>query len=143
MDIPICLVSSLRYLLHSHLPPARTPTAGDRVTQMEVSVQSMSMAASLAKRIAQHGGAALIIDYGQDKLQQQSLQAIKKHKFVHPLTLPGEADLSCHVDFSALRQASLQFPRSFKMQNEALQSMRCLKIRDNLVKENRNQHSAL
>lgn len=79
---------------------------------MEVSVQSMSMTASLAKRIAQHGGAALIIDYGQDRLLEQSLQAIKKHKFVHPLSLPGEADLSCHVDFSALRQASLRLHHS-------------------------------
>ena len=77
---------------------------------MEVGVQSMSMAASIAKRIAQHGGAGLIIDYGQDRLIEHSLQAIKKHNFVHPLSLPGEADLSCHVDFSALRQAHFQPP---------------------------------
>lgn len=75
---------------------------------MEVSVQSMSMAASIAKRISQQGGAALIIDYGQDRLLESSLQAIRKHNFVHPLSSPGEADLSCHVDFSALRQATSQ-----------------------------------
>ncbi len=74
---------------------------------MEVGVQSMSMAASLAKRVVQNGGAALIIDYGQDRLLDNSLQAIAKHKFVHPLSLPGSADISCRVDFSALRYSCL------------------------------------
>ena len=32
-------------------------------------------------------------------------QAIKKHNFVHPMTTPGEADLSADVDFSLLKDA--------------------------------------
>lgn len=70
---------------------------------MEVSVQSVATAASLAKRVAKQGGAALIVDYGEDSIFDDSLQAISDHKFVHPLSRPGEADLSCRVDFSALR----------------------------------------
>lgn len=70
---------------------------------MEVSIQSMACAASIAKRIQSHGGSALIIDYGQDGILDGSLQAIKGHRFVHPLSQPGQADLSCRVDFSALR----------------------------------------
>jgi Fe2+ or Zn2+ uptake regulation protein len=31
------------------------------------------------------------------------LQAIKKHQFVNVLDSPGDADLSAHVDFSALK----------------------------------------
>lgn len=30
-------------------------------------------------------------------------RGIQQHKFVHPLDIPGEADLSADVDFSALR----------------------------------------
>lgn len=31
------------------------------------------------------------------------LQAIRKHKFVNVLDSPGDADLSAHVDFNALK----------------------------------------
>jgi SAM-dependent MidA family methyltransferase len=39
-------------------------------------------------------------------------QAIKQHKFVHPLSDLGECDLSCDVDFSALRQAIMDLQRT-------------------------------
>lgn len=50
--------------------------------------------------------AALIIDYGYDHSPGNSLRGIKDHKFVHPLTEPGDVDLSVDVDFSAIRQAA-------------------------------------
>ncbi|KAJ1917611.1 hypothetical protein IWQ60_007725 [Tieghemiomyces parasiticus] len=50
-------------------------------------------------------GAALIIDYGADHPVTDSLRAISRHKFVHPLTRPGEVDLTADVDFSFLREA--------------------------------------
>ena len=82
-------------------------SAGGTVEHMEVSAQSIATAASIAERVGKEGGAALIIDYGQDLPLESSLQAIKGHRFVHPLSRPGEADLSCHVDFSALRYLTL------------------------------------
>lgn len=63
----------------------------------------MATAESLAKRVSQAGGAALIIDYGQDGPYEASLQAIRQHKFVGLLEEPGSADLSVRVDYSALR----------------------------------------
>jgi NADH dehydrogenase [ubiquinone] 1 alpha subcomplex assembly factor 7 len=69
----------------------------------------MAVAESLAKRVAEHGGAALIIDYGQDGPYEASLQAIRQHKFVGLLEEPGTADLSARVDFAALRCAWLAF----------------------------------
>lgn len=48
-------------------------------------------------------GAALIIDYGYEKGGGDTFQAVQKHEFVDPLTAPGTADLTAHVDFAALR----------------------------------------
>jgi SAM-dependent MidA family methyltransferase len=44
--------------------------------------------------------AALFIDYGHVSGESgDTLQAIRNHRFEHPLTSPGEADLSTQVDF--------------------------------------------
>ena len=54
-------------------------------------------------RLAEQGGAALFIDYGYTELRGGStLQAVKDHKKVDPLAMPGEADLTAHVDFETL-----------------------------------------
>lgn len=46
--------------------------------------------------------AALFIDYGYNEpLLGETLQAVRNHKHEHPLTSPGEADLTAHVDFDA------------------------------------------
>lgn len=63
----------------------------------------------ISKRIKQHGGSALIVDYGYAISQRandnlvSSLQAISKHKYVDVLTTLGSADLSAHVDFLQLQ----------------------------------------
>lgn len=71
---------------------------------LEVSPQAMSTAGDLAKRVAAHGGAALLIDYGRNRPYPTSLQAIREHQFCGLLDQPGKADLSAHVDFGAIRQ---------------------------------------
>ena len=49
----------------------------------------------------------LAIDYGHDRsVLGDTLQAVRNHGYEHPLTSPGEADLSSHVDFEALALAS-------------------------------------
>ncbi|WP_372603772.1 class I SAM-dependent methyltransferase [Actibacterium sp.] len=60
----------------------------------------------IADRIAQQGGAALFIDYGGWHSLGDTLQALKAHQPVDPLTHCGEADLTAHVDFEALAQAA-------------------------------------
>ncbi|GME94877.1 unnamed protein product [Ambrosiozyma monospora] len=47
-------------------------------------------------------GAGLIIDYGTTTIPINTLRGIKNHKFVDPLTEPGEIDLSIDVDFTDL-----------------------------------------
>jgi NADH dehydrogenase [ubiquinone] 1 alpha subcomplex assembly factor 7 len=52
-------------------------------------------------------GAALILDYGRGAPYSGSLTAVRAHaQHPHPLSLPGAADLSAWVDFSALEQAA-------------------------------------
>lgn len=52
--------------------------------------------------IATHGGAALIIDYGDWVSLGDTLQAIENHKPVDPFNNPGHADLTAHVDFASI-----------------------------------------
>ena len=73
----------------------------------EVSPASLSLAGELGRRLASHGGAALIIDYGSSQsLPGESLQAVRQHQPVDVLADPGAADLSAHVDFAGLVRAA-------------------------------------
>ena len=57
----------------------------------------------VAGRLVEQGGAALFFDYGHDEPRPGStLQAVRAHAKVDPFATPGEADLTAHVDFSAL-----------------------------------------
>ncbi|WP_395681969.1 class I SAM-dependent methyltransferase [Inquilinus sp.] len=69
----------------------------------------LSHAALLGRRLAQQGGAALIVDYGPARSAPgDSFQAMRRHAFADPLATPGEADLTAHVDFQALAAAASQ-----------------------------------
>ncbi len=62
----------------------------------------------LAPASRRDGGWALIIDYSGENAQAgaSSLQAVRSHQGADILDRPGETDLSAHVDFDALAQAS-------------------------------------
>ena len=65
------------------------------------------IASDIAKRIATDGGAALIIDYGHVRHGLgDTLQAVKSHNYHFPLATIGEADLTAHIDFTALGNAA-------------------------------------
>ncbi len=70
---------------------------------LEVSPAVNGLASDLARRIKTNGGAAILIDYGQDGPYESSLTAIKDHEFVDVLCEPGKVDLSAYVDFDAVR----------------------------------------
>lgn len=62
---------------------------------------------SLSKRLAAYGGAAVIIDYGHERSGAgDTLQAVHGHRFAPVLDRPGEQDLTAHVDFEALAEAT-------------------------------------
>ncbi|SPH20153.1 hypothetical protein ASD8599_00891 [Ascidiaceihabitans donghaensis] len=56
----------------------------------------------IGTRITQHGGAAIVIDYGDWRSLGDTLQALQNHAPTDPLQCPGDADLTAHVDFEAL-----------------------------------------
>jgi len=64
-------------------------------------------ALALGLRLAQQGGAALVVDYGHaHSAVGDTLQAVGRHAFADPLATPGELDLTAHVDFEALMRAA-------------------------------------
>ena len=73
----------------------------------ERSPAQTGLAAEIGARVAEDGGAALIVDYGCDRPGfGDTLQAIRGHAKVDPLEGAGEADLTMHVDFAALVAAA-------------------------------------
>ncbi|KAL5168913.1 Protein arginine methyltransferase NDUFAF7, mitochondrial [Glycine soja] len=76
------------------------------LNQIEVSPQAMELTQTIVDRISSDGGGALIIDYGLNGVISDSLQAIRKHKFVNLLDNPGSADLSAYVDFASIRHSA-------------------------------------
>ena len=68
---------------------------------------AFAVAQSLGLRLATHGGAALVVDYGSvGSGSGDTLQAVRGHAFADPLAEPGEADLTVHVDFRRLLHAA-------------------------------------
>ncbi|MEO1024655.1 MAG: SAM-dependent methyltransferase [Pseudomonadota bacterium] len=73
---------------------------------VETSPAALAVAETIGARIAEHGGMALIIDYGDWRALGDTLQAVRNHETVDPLSTPGEADLTAHVDFEAIATAA-------------------------------------
>jgi len=73
----------------------------------EICPAAISIATDIAERIAEHGGAALAIDYGYAEPDgKATLQAVRQHERHDVLTDPGTADLTAHVNFTDLRDAA-------------------------------------
>ncbi|HSK41101.1 MAG TPA: SAM-dependent methyltransferase, partial [Arenibaculum sp.] len=87
------------------VPPALRNAPDGSV--FELCPRAASIAAEIGGRIARHGGAALIIDYGHAAPGLgDTLQAVRGHRYAPVLEAPGEADLTAHVDFAALADAA-------------------------------------
>jgi len=87
------------------IPPALRQASQDSVA--EVSPAGTCLGVEIGRRLAAHGGAALIVDYGPTEPSgRPTLQAVRRHKPQAVLEAPGSADLTAHVDFAALAQAA-------------------------------------
>ncbi|WP_417722827.1 class I SAM-dependent methyltransferase [Salipiger sp.] len=69
---------------------------------VETCAAAQAITADIGRRIAEHGGAALIVDYGSWGSLGDTFQALRAHQKADPLIGPGYADLTAHVDFAAL-----------------------------------------
>jgi SAM-dependent MidA family methyltransferase len=74
---------------------------------VELAPARTALMETVARRLADRGGAALLIDYGYAEPGiGDTLQAVRRHEYDDVLAHPGEADLTAHVDFSALAAAA-------------------------------------
>ncbi|QIE57804.1 class I SAM-dependent methyltransferase [Pikeienuella piscinae] len=92
-------------LRHTRLPLGAAPEGAIR----ERNPGSAAIAGALGARIARDGGAAIIIDYGYGEtspMGADTVQALRSHRYADPLSDPGLADLTAHVDFEALAAAA-------------------------------------
>lgn len=73
----------------------------------EVAPARTAVMQAVAAKIVRDGGTALTIDYGHLVTGfGDTLQAVYRHDYDPPLSRPGEADLTSHVDFEALGEAA-------------------------------------
>ncbi len=73
---------------------------------MEQSPACVDFIKDVSAHLQKTGGAALFIDYGYTSGTGESLQAVKNHKYVPVLEDVGNADLTAHVDFAALKEVA-------------------------------------
>ncbi|ABG32985.1 methyltransferase [Roseobacter denitrificans] len=98
----------------------------------------------LGSRIDTHGGAGLIIDYGDWRSLGDTLQAVRQHEYTGVLDHPGESDLTAHVDFEALAQAvpcafSRLTPQGVFLERLGI-TQRAQRLAQNLPKDLLEQH---
>jgi SAM-dependent MidA family methyltransferase len=94
----------LAWGLGGPLPGPPAPEAAVR----ETNAAAAGVAVAIGRRLAEDGGALLAIDYGAEPPATgggDTLQAMAGHGRADPLEAPGEADLTAHVDFTALAAA--------------------------------------
>lgn len=73
---------------------------------VEIQDEANILMGDITKDIQKHGGAALIIDYGYTESKYRdfisTLQAVKDHKYSPIFQEIGNADISAHINFTAL-----------------------------------------
>jgi SAM-dependent MidA family methyltransferase len=83
------------------LPPGASHAPDGSI--FEIAPAREAMLSRIASRIASHGGCGIFFDYGHlEPGFGDTFQAVRAHRPENVLDNPGEADLTSHVDFSAL-----------------------------------------
>ena len=76
---------------------------------LEISEQQAAFARDIATLVSATSGAALLIDYGRARPEAgDTLQALKRHQKVDPLSEPGEADLTQWADYPLVQEAAVR-----------------------------------
>ncbi len=80
---------------------------GGEAIVAELGESAIALAGSLGTRLATRPGAALFLDYGPEHSGPgDSLQAVRDGHPADPVSDPGTADLTAHVDFAAFAAAA-------------------------------------
>ena len=87
--------------------PAHLRETAEPGAVFELAPSALSIASELGRRVATHGGAVILVDYGRSETRlEATLQAVRRHERADVLSAPGTADLTAHVDFPLLAQAA-------------------------------------
>ncbi len=74
----------------------------------ELSFAAQEMTTDICTILNEHGGHALIIDYGHRQSGfGDTFQAVRNHQYWPPLAAPGRADITAHVDFEAIARTAI------------------------------------
>ena len=77
------------------------------VKEGEVCPEGLLAAKEVGRRVVGGGGAALIVDYGNESVARHTLRGFRGHRLHDVLVEPGSADMTADVDFGALSRAAL------------------------------------
>ena len=92
---------------HAPAQHAATQHAAAEGAVVEVNETAEAFVSAVAKRLTRVAGAALLVDYGPLRSNPgETLQAIAGQRWASPLSLPGSADLTAHVDFAVLARCA-------------------------------------
>ena len=103
----------LAFVQSSTPPTPETPLPDrdgiDEGEVFELCEDGMKLGADIAQRFLTDPGRALIIDYGRTHSGTgETLQAVRRHQFWPVLASPGNADITAHVDFDALKTTVIE-----------------------------------
>ncbi|CAG1015173.1 hypothetical protein RHIZO_04990 [Rhizobiaceae bacterium] len=88
-------------LPHHVLPPEVRDAGIGSI--FEIAPAREALMSAIAERVASRGGAGIFFDYGHlAPSAGDTFQAVRRHRSEDVFASPGEADLTSHVDFSAL-----------------------------------------
>ncbi len=88
------------------LPPIAESEIGDI---FEIAPAAQEVTQEICQTLADHGGHALVIDYGHmERGCGDTFQAVRDHKYWPPLSSPGRADITAHVDFETLASIAIE-----------------------------------
>ncbi|XP_012535613.1 protein arginine methyltransferase NDUFAF7 homolog, mitochondrial [Monomorium pharaonis] len=95
-----------RYVL-SQIPTAACEvylSPHEKRDHVEMSPQCSVTIDYVSQFLWEHGGFALVIDYGHEREKTDTFRAFRQHKLHDPLLNPGTADLTADVDFLLIKE---------------------------------------
>ncbi|XP_052275221.1 protein arginine methyltransferase NDUFAF7, mitochondrial-like isoform X2 [Dreissena polymorpha] len=107
VDIDPSADNKLRFVL-SPTPSAASKlllkvSESDSRDHIELCPEGALTVKHLSERIQEHGGCALIADYGHNGMKEDTFRSFKDHALHEVLDAPGSADLTADVDFAYLK----------------------------------------
>ena len=72
---------------------------------IEYPIEALKFLKAIAKKINKFEGGLLTFDYGYTiKKNQNTLQAVKKHKYLNPFFKPNHSDITSHINFKLFQE---------------------------------------